>query len=239
MNSILYEFTPAELQTLLDTSNSYSDLLRKIGLNPKGGNPKTLKRIIKEYSLDETKLCENRKKIYSKNSFYAHIHNKKPIEDILSNKQVFHSSYNLLKRLVEEGYKEYKCESCGINEWLGKPISLQLEHVDGNHYNNNLENLKVLCPNCHSQTETFAGKNVDHSQSKRQQRLMRVRAKILKMPPVSREDLKHMIRTIPFLQIGKQFGVTDNSIRKWCVKYNLPKRVFDIRQFSDEEWKNV
>lgn len=55
--------------------------------------------------------------------------------------------------------KEYKCEICGITEWNKKHISLVLHHKDGNHSNNDINNLQVLCPNCHSQTDTYAGKS--------------------------------------------------------------------------------
>lgn len=239
MKSILYEFTPAELQKLLDTSDSYSDLLRKIGLNPKGGNPETLKKIIKEYKLDETKLNINRSNLRSQNAITTHIKTKVPMEDIFSNKYIYHSSSHLLKRLVNEGYKKYKCEECGISEWLGNPLSLQLEHIDGNHLNNSFENLKILCPNCHSQTKTFAGRNIDHSNSKRQQRLNNIRKKELKLPPITRSDLKDLIRTTPFVQIGKQVGVTDNAVRKWCDKYKLPRRVSEIKKYTDEEWEKI
>ena len=56
----------------------------------------------------------------------------------------------LRKKLIEEGYKEYKCENCKLSEWMGNKISLELHHVDGNRYNNELSNLMILCPNCHS-----------------------------------------------------------------------------------------
>lgn len=239
MKSILYELTPSELQKLLDTSDSYSDLLRKLGLNPKGGNPETLKKIIKEYDLDESQLNENRHNLLSQNSIYLHQKNKVPIEDIFSGKYIYHSSSKLMKRLINEGYKEYKCEECGIKDWQGKPLSLQLEHIDGNHFNNSLDNLKILCPNCHSQTSTFAGKNVDHSQNKKQQLLKQFETIKLKLPPICREELKQLIRTTPFVQIGKQFGVSDNVIRKWCDKYKLPRKVSEIHIFTDEEWEKI
>lgn len=239
MKSILYDFTPCELQKLLDTSDSYSDLLRKIGLNPKGSNPKTLHKIIEEYKLDETQLNINRKSLFSKCAEFAKRTNKIPIEHILSNECPYYSSYNLLRRLVAEGYKEYCCEICGITDWMGKPISLQLDHLDGNHNNNALENLRVVCPNCHSQTETYAGKNIDRSQSKRIQRVKNIRQKTLRLPPISRNELKILIRTIPFIQIGKQFGVTDNAVRKWCDKYKLPRKVSEIKKYTDEEWEKI
>ena len=63
------------------------------------------------------------------------------------------------KRLFSEKVKDEKCEVCGLTEWLGKKLSLEVDHKDGNRYNHNLNNLQILCPNCHSQTETYRGKN--------------------------------------------------------------------------------
>ena len=64
----------------------------------------------------------------------------------------------LKKRLFREGVKEYRCEKCGISEWNNEPITLELHHINGNHNDNHLENLQILCPNCHSQTVSFVGK---------------------------------------------------------------------------------
>lgn len=64
----------------------------------------------------------------------------------------------LKDKLLKEGYKEKKCECCGLTEWLGQPIIFELHHKDGNHYNNDFDNLELLCPNCHSQTEYFRGR---------------------------------------------------------------------------------
>lgn len=78
-------------------------------------------------------------------------------EDIISGK-VKIKSRELLKRLTTEGYKLYFCECCGIDNWKGYPITLELHHLDGNRYNNSLDNLQILCPNCHSQTDNFRGR---------------------------------------------------------------------------------
>jgi 5-methylcytosine-specific restriction endonuclease McrA len=62
--------------------------------------------------------------------------------------------------MFKDGIKERKCELCGISEWLGIQLPLELHHKDGNHLNNNLHNLQILCPNCHSIQEGNAGANV-------------------------------------------------------------------------------
>jgi DNA-binding CsgD family transcriptional regulator len=66
---------------------------------------------------------------------------------------------NLKTRLLSNGLKEGRCERCGIGEWQGRPLILALHHVNGLRNDNRLENLELLCPNCHSQTATFAGRN--------------------------------------------------------------------------------
>lgn len=69
-------------------------------------------------------------------------------------------TYVLKLKLLNEGIKEYKCELCGFTEWLGQPIPLELHHEDRNHYNNDLSNLKILCPNCHALQPGNSGANV-------------------------------------------------------------------------------
>ncbi len=68
---------------------------------------------------------------------------------------------NLKDYLFEFGYKQRKCEICNLELWCDKPIPLQLHHIDGNHSNNNLDNLQILCHNCHAQTDTYGYKNIN------------------------------------------------------------------------------
>jgi len=76
------------------------------------------------------------------------------VEDRLVN------STRLKTRLIEEGYLEDRCGKCGsLPEWNGEPLNLQLDHIDGNRRNNLLSNLRIVCPNCHSQTPTYAARN--------------------------------------------------------------------------------
>jgi hypothetical protein len=78
------------------------------------------------------------------------------------------SSKTLKRYLIKK--RGYKCWECGLEEWRNKPIVLELEHNDGNSDNNDLENLSLLCPNCHSQTPTYKAKNKGNGRHYRRQR---------------------------------------------------------------------
>jgi hypothetical protein len=67
---------------------------------------------------------------------------------------------NIKRRLLESGALKDECSICGIREWQGKPLSLQIDHINGERLDYRLENPRILCPNCHSQTETFGGRNL-------------------------------------------------------------------------------
>jgi transposase-like protein len=82
-----------------------------------------------------------------------------PIEQLLVVQSKPGGRWNLKRRLIVDGLRDTRCERCGIKDWLGKPLTLALHHVNGNGCDNRLENLQLLCPNCHSQTENFAGRN--------------------------------------------------------------------------------
>jgi Zn finger protein HypA/HybF involved in hydrogenase expression len=83
---------------------------------------------------------------------------KKDLKDILV-KNSNYESHKLKLRLIEEGIKENKCEKCGLTKWMNVDLSLQLHHIDGDHHNNELDNLQILCPNCHSITDNYTSKN--------------------------------------------------------------------------------
>ena len=83
-----------------------------------------------------------------------------PLKEIIElGKYPHYQSYKLKNRLIKEGIKKNVCENCGCSSWLDKQINLELHHEDGNRQNQKLSNLKLLCPNCHSQTDTFRAKN--------------------------------------------------------------------------------
>jgi 5-methylcytosine-specific restriction endonuclease McrA len=85
---------------------------------------------------------------------------KYELDDILNGKHPQYPTSKLSKRLIKEGLLEYKCNSCGISDWNGIEITLELNHIDGDNRNHQLDNLEMLCPNCHSQTPTYRSKKL-------------------------------------------------------------------------------
>ncbi len=135
------------------------------------GSFPTMKKAAESLSLDFKAFMRRAKKlgVYKPNQGgkgVAAEENEVPVkmEDILTGNHKMKTS-NLKARLFSLGLKENKCEECGIDSWNNKPITLELEHKDGNHFNNELSNLQILCPNCHSQTSTFKGRNKNKRQT--------------------------------------------------------------------------
>lgn len=79
--------------------------------------------------------------------------------DILDGKYPHYQTFKLKNRLIEEGYLKNECGICDISEWHGSWLPLELDHIDGNPTNHRIKNLRILCPNCHSQTDTFRARN--------------------------------------------------------------------------------
>ena len=82
-----------------------------------------------------------------------------PLIDILEGKYPGYRTSKLAKRLLKEKIKEHKCENCKKRTWMGGPIPLELDHIDGNPYNHVFTNLQLICPNCHALTPTYRGRN--------------------------------------------------------------------------------
>ena len=143
------------LQILLDTSNTYGEVLGKIGLSVIANNFKTLKKYIELHNLSTEIIDKNRI-----NSMKHVKYDEQTFKDSLNNGTCTLKPRFILKKLVEYGIKQYKCEICGISEWNGKKIVLELHHKNGKHSDNQIDNLEILCPNCHSQTDNFRAKNI-------------------------------------------------------------------------------
>lgn len=142
------KYNVEEVKALSKISKNYSDILKKLGMSISGGSFKSLK-----YFMEENNI-----KIINYKTGNTGGWNKEPIDKLLvKNKYV--KSYNLKNRLIKLGIKKWKCEICGIEEWNGKIAPLELDHINGINTDNRIENLRIICPNCHAQTDTNSGKN--------------------------------------------------------------------------------
>ena len=139
------------LEKVVKESFSYAEVARKIGLIDKGGNINVISRYINKYGIDISHFTSQ---TWNKGQGKSDKVSIIKLEDILKENTKY-SSHRLKLRLVECGLKTMKCEKCGTTEWMGEPLTLELHHINGNHYDNRLENLQILCPNCHSQTSSF------------------------------------------------------------------------------------
>jgi Zn finger protein HypA/HybF involved in hydrogenase expression len=233
--SKIWKLTKEEIQNALDSLNSYTEILEKFNLNPYSGMRNTFMSRIKDEGYDLSKFEKNsneyRKSIcigkFSKD-------NKKDLSSILTENSSY-SRVHLKKRLVSENILENKCSECSIYDvWNNKPISLQLDHINGIRNDNRIKNLRLLCPNCHSQTHTFSGRNLPlinkclecncriKKQNDRCKKCSSERNGIKSRKfEISKEELTTLIKQYPMTKVGEILGVSDNAIRKRCKRLEI------------------
>jgi len=168
----------------------------------------TFRRLAKKHDLyapNPTQIGKNKKL------------NKKggPVPIPLSSVLIERSKYrriSLKKRLVEEGYFEYKCSICGISKWNNIPIILQLDHINGINDDNRIENLRLVCPNCHSQTDTYCGKSTKIKKNKE-----RISDDVI----IENIKISHNISEV-LMKIGYSSGEPNfKKIKELMLKYDL------------------
>lgn len=136
------------------SSLSIAGMCRFLGLKPCGGNYKLMHNAIEQYSID---ISHFRGKGWNVGLMFKP---SKPhsIEEILVKGSTY-QSYKLKLRLFQENLKEKRCERCGRTMWQGFDIPLEVHHINGDNKDNRIENLSILCPNCHALTDSYRGKN--------------------------------------------------------------------------------
>ena len=209
-----------EFIELVNNCSNISDVLKKLGYSTNGNSwgYQIVKERMEKLNLFFTK----------RNSMYYNQDNTAlPLEKIL----IKDSEYNRTKlktRLVKEGLKEYKCECCGISEWNGKPLALQLHHINGIHNDNRLSNLQLLCPNCHSQTENFGTRG-------------RGTSIIRKAENLSKEDIDlimNTVRKVGIVEARKQLTFR-NSLINSVVKNHKDTIVMEDLKGNTKEFSTT
>lgn len=243
--SLLKSYSKEELSLIVANSNSWKDLTKKLGYNCNSSDLKTsIQKRVEEFNIDVShfkSVATNATKRNEENIF---------IKDSTATQSTLRNWY------LKGEYTEYKCSICNQEPfWNGQELTLILDHINGINNDDRLENLRWVCPNCNIQLPTTnrrkeqntkkyycidCGKEVSKSTTQRCQSCQAEHQKIpLSEMQVSREELKKLIRNNSFAAIGRQFKVSDNTIRKWCDKFNLPRRATEIKQFSDEDWSKI
>ena len=232
--SILEQYSDEEFAQILNQSSSYTELVYILGYQSRNGsNVTAVKRSIEHFKL----IKRNPDNIF--------------IENSTASQHVLRDWY------IKGEYTPYVCSICGqLPEWQGKPLTLILDHINGTNKDNRLENLRWVCPNCNQQLDTTGfkkmrvkqhakkyycmdcGKEISKGCTRCLQCANKYKAKTNKMI-ISREELKNKIRVQAFTSIATEYGVTDNAVRKWCDKYNLPRKKSEIKSYSDEEWSKI
>lgn len=220
-------FNEKEVNVAVKNSNSLRQTLHKLGIAVGGSNSKLLREfIIKfEIKIDHFKFMHTRK-----------VGEKSSDDEYFAKNTIRNGSHTKKRLILDHDFIE-ECGECDLGtEWNGKPISLQVDHIDGDHHNNEVNNLRFLCPNCHSQCETFGskrnkgtrrvykcecGKEITTKASKCSSCENSARTYKSKCPP--KEELERLIWEIPTTKIAKRFGVSDKAVEKWCKKHFIDK----------------
>lgn len=215
--SVIWSISKEEFSSLVKQSNTIADILRHFGLSNKGGNHNTVKRRVKHENIDISHI-----KLGQGSNKGKRFAPKKTNEEYFCENGTVNRN-SVKQRIIRNNLIPYQCAKCGLkNIWNNKKISLQLEHKNGIPNDNRLINLCFLCPNCHSQTDTYAGKRFKRPKifiTKKDRHQPRYDRRKVERP--SKEILEKLIADMPMSSIAKKYGVSDNSVRKWAKSYGI------------------
>ena len=225
------EISKKELETAIEGSHSTKEVLKSLGYNASTDNYRQIKKISARYKIV---LPKYKRKFQNTTLTF---------DEIFRENSPYSARQNMRKMLVSMGILLDQCDECKIGtEWNNKKLTLQVDHINGVGDDNRIENLRLLCPNCHSQTDTFCGKKkpVDSLKYKnlcscgeykhfKSSHCRSCAQHVYKtsVPPEraiwpTDEELIRKIKESNFRQVGKSLGVSDVAIRK-----RLSRRGYD------------
>lgn len=149
------KYTDKQFADAVQNNFSVRNVLKTLGLAPAGGSYKTFYANVKRLQLDISHFT-GQGFLKGKSHDWAP---KISLDEILITDSNYTNTSHLRKRLVREGILSDKCSRCNLSQWQGEKIILHLDHIDGDNTNNQISNLRLLCPNCHSLTPTYCGRN--------------------------------------------------------------------------------
>ena len=185
----------------------------------------TLNKYLKKYNIvyNGNQNRKGRPHYEQRTTYLDYVENQKSI-----------ASSKLRQILIRDGVKDNKCECCGLNEWMDKPIPLELHHIDENRFNNNLDNLKILCSNCHMQEHNYSNTiklhkpkikkmktcdcgNQINLESRMCEKCSHIKNRKVDRPPF--EQLLSEVCSLGYSRTGRKYNVSDNTIRKWLNNF--------------------
>lgn len=251
---IMDQYNKSEIEEIVARNYSYNSCLKEMGYSGISGDTiKALKSKLQDLNISTEHFTTGGMKSEEQGI-------KQKIQNPYTELFVKDSSYiqSTLRRYYIKLFPPQECAICHLPLiWNNKPLTLILDHINGNNRDDRLENLRWVCPNCNSQLDTTGSRNIHRHANTCidcgkiiTKGALRCRdCQILwrnnplnpdrKNDYPSRELLKELIYTKTFNEIGRQYDVDGNTIRQWCRKLNLPSRKYEIEKHSKEEWEQL
>lgn len=218
---IMKNVSDYEFEQLVLNSANISQICKKLNLRLQGSNYKTINKRISTQKIPIDHFCRNTPKGGVLNAKYS-------LDEIFIKNSKYSDTKALKKKILKNDLLSYKCEKCSnLGRWENDILTLQLDHINGVRNDNRIENLRFLCPNCHSQTFTHSGKRFKKAKSYCDKcggefqglgemciKCHYYKCRKVKNRPHKSQILK-MVEESSYIAVGKKYGVSDNTIRNW------------------------